>query len=51
MRFYSGYMTKDGRKAAFEVRAASKKNALKNLKEDNPGWRIVITESYKKRPW
>lgn len=49
MRYYSGYMTKGNRKANFEVRAASKKNALKNLKEDNPGWKIVITVSYKKR--
>lgn len=49
MRYYSGYMTKGCRKANFEVRAASKKNALANLKEDNPGWRIVIVESYKKR--
>jgi len=49
MRYYSGYMTKGKRKANFEVRAASKKNALRNLKEDYPGWKIVITESYKQR--
>ena len=49
MRYYSGYMTKGTRKANFEVRAASKANAYRNLKEDNPGYRIVITESYKKR--
>lgn len=49
MRYYSGYMTKGNRKANFEVRAKSKKNAYENLKEDNPGWRIVITTSYKKR--
>jgi len=49
MRYYSGYMIKGKRKANFEVRAASKTNALKNLKEDNPNWKIVITESYKKR--
>ncbi len=49
MRYYSGYMTKGQRKANFEVRAASKKNALRNLKEMNPGWNIVITESYRRR--
>jgi len=49
MRYYSGYMTKGKRKANFEVRAASKKNALRNLKENYPGWRIVITESYRRK--
>lgn len=49
MRYYSGYMTKPGRKMNFEVRASSKANALKNLKEDNPGWSIHIVESYKKK--
>ena len=49
MRYYTGYMLKGQRKANFEVRAASKKNAMKNLKEDNPSYdKIVITESYKK---
>lgn len=42
-------MTKGDRKANFEVRAASKKNAMKNLQKDNPGWNIHIVESYKKR--
>jgi hypothetical protein len=51
MRYFSGYMTKPGRKTNFEVMAASKKNALRNLKEDNPSYdKIVITESYKRRP-
>lgn len=49
MRYYSGYMTKGKHKANFEVRAASKANAMKNLKADYPDWKIVITESYKKR--
>ena len=50
MRYYSGYMTKPGRKTNFEVRASSKTNALRNLKEDNPSYdKIVITESYKTR--
>jgi len=49
MRYYSGYMIKGKRRANFEVRAASKANALKNLKEDYPDWRIVIRESYKKK--
>lgn len=48
MRYYSGYMTKGNRRVNFEVKAASKKNALANLKEDNPNWKIVITSSYKK---
>ena len=47
MRYYSGYMTKGKSKKNFEVKAKSKKNAYANLKEDNPGWRIVITTSYK----
>ena len=50
MRYYSGYMLNGKRKANFEVRAASKKNALKNLREMNPEFeRIVIVSSYKKR--
>ena len=50
MRYYSGYMTKGHRKINFEVRASSKRNAIKVFKEDYPDWKIVITESYKKRP-
>jgi len=49
VRYYSGFMTKGNRKANFEVRAASKKNAMKNLKEDYSDWKIVITVSYKKK--
>lgn len=49
MRYYSGYMIKGSRKANFEVRAASKANAMKNLKEMNPDWKIYITTSYKKK--
>ena len=49
MRYYSGYMTKGNRKANFEVRASNKLNAMKNLKEDYPTYKIVITTSYKKR--
>jgi len=49
MRYYSGYMTKGNRKTSFEVQAASKKNAMRNLKEDNPGWTVVVTKSYKKK--
>jgi hypothetical protein len=42
-------MTKGNRRQNFEVKAKSKANALNNLKEDNPGWTIVIITSYKKK--
>jgi len=48
MRYYSGYMTKGKQRFNFETRAASKKNAMKNLQEQHPGWRIVVKVSYKK---
>lgn len=54
MRYYSGYMVLGARKANFEVKAASKANALRNLKEDYPDWKIIITESYhskRKQPY
>jgi hypothetical protein len=49
MRYYSGYMLKGNRKANFEVRAASKANAYRNIKENYPDWKVVVTISYKKR--
>lgn len=41
-RLYDGYMTKGGRKAAFEVGASSKQDAYKQMKETYPNWRITI---------
>ena len=48
-RYYSGYMTKGSRKMNFEVRAKSKANAMSNIKEDYPEWKVVVIESYKKK--
>lgn len=41
-KFYDGYMTKGGLKKAFEVGAASKKDAYNQMKAAYPGWRITV---------
>ena len=41
-KIYDGYMTKPGRKTAFEVSAVSKKDAYNQMKESYPDWRVYI---------
>jgi hypothetical protein len=52
MRYYSGYyINANGSHGAnFEIRAASKKNAVKNLKDFEPNKKAIIKVSYKQKP-